>query len=311
MNARTDTQSAQKMDADTARWLDRLDDIGEDRGYFQPMGPNHSAIFTDESPTLLVTFETIDSIRKNTKDELPLGFEMVKDNDWSQLCVLAHGDNWFRDPYVYAYFDRMVDDGFFEDFDQVVFYGSGMCGYAAAAFSVAAPGATVIAIQPQATLDPQVADWDNRFLPMRRTCFTDRYGYAPEMIEAASSAFILYDPAVTVDAMHAALFTMRHVTKLRCRYLGSQIETELREMDVLQSLIEAAGSGTLTKKEFDRLYRARRSHMPYIRHLLRALDRRDRTMLALALLENLEKRIPTHRFRRRLRAMRRKQAAET
>jgi hypothetical protein len=50
--------------------------------------------------------------------------------------------------------------GFFDDFDQVVFYGAGQCGYAAAAFSVATPGATVVAIQPQATLDPRVTEWD-------------------------------------------------------------------------------------------------------------------------------------------------------
>jgi hypothetical protein len=43
-----------------------------------------------------------------------------------------------------------VDDGFFDEFEQVIFYGSGSSGYAAAAFSVAAPGATVIAVQPQA-----------------------------------------------------------------------------------------------------------------------------------------------------------------
>ena len=63
---------------------------------------------------------------------------------------------WFRYPKVHAYFNRLVDDGFFDDLDKVVFYGAGPCGYAAATFSVAAPGATVVAIQPQATLDPRV-----------------------------------------------------------------------------------------------------------------------------------------------------------
>ena len=50
------------------------------------------------------------------------------------------GDTWFRDNRVYGYFDRLIADGFFEDFDTVIFYGAGSCGYAAAAFSVAAPG---------------------------------------------------------------------------------------------------------------------------------------------------------------------------
>ena len=42
-------------------------------------------------------------------------------------------------------------------------------------------------MQPQATLDPRVAEWDDRFLHMRRTDFTDRYGYAPDMLDAAST----------------------------------------------------------------------------------------------------------------------------
>ena len=78
--------------------------------------------------------------------------------------------------------------GFFDDFDHVVFYGAGPCKYAAAAFSVAAPAATVDAIQPQTTLDPRITDWDDRYMKMRRTDFTSRYGYAPDMLDAAEQA---------------------------------------------------------------------------------------------------------------------------
>ena len=108
--------------------------------------------------------------------------------------MVAEGQSWFRDPAVFAYFDRLVDDGFFDEFERVIFYGAGPCGYAAAAYSVAAPGATVVAVQPQATLDPRMTEWDDRFVEMRRTSFTDRYGYAPDMLDAADQAFVLYDP---------------------------------------------------------------------------------------------------------------------
>ena len=82
----------------------------------------------------------------------------------------------------------MVDYGFFDELDQVVFYGSGPCGYAAAAFSVAAPGATVVAVQPQAKLDPRVTVWDSRHRKMRRADFTSRYGYAPDVLVIAEQA---------------------------------------------------------------------------------------------------------------------------
>lgn len=63
---------------------------------------------------------------------------MVKTRQWSSLSLISEGDTWFRDPAVYRYFDRLVDDRFFEGFDEVLFFGAGPCGYAAAAFSVCA-----------------------------------------------------------------------------------------------------------------------------------------------------------------------------
>ncbi|SLN22777.1 hypothetical protein PSA7680_00920 [Pseudoruegeria aquimaris] len=283
------TKSEDLSLADREAWLDRLDDIGEERGYFQPLGPKHSAILTDESPTLLVTFETIDSIARTSPDALPLGFHLVEGTDWSQLCVLAHEETWFRDRYVYGYFDRLVDDGFFEDFDRVIFYGAGACGYAAAAFSVAAPGARVIAVQPQATLDPGVTAWDTRHRAQRRLSFCDRYGYAPEMVDAAEKAFILHDPAQPFDAMHAALFTRPHVRQIRCRHLGPDVQDSLLAMDVLKPLIHAAAEEEFDAEDIHRLLRARRSHGPYLERLTEVARRTDKPLLTAYSAEALKR----------------------
>jgi len=109
--------------------------------------------------------------------------------------MISDGDTWFRDPQIFNFFDRLIDDGFFEEFDNVVFYGVGPCGYAASTFSVAAPGSTVVVVQPQATLDPRMTEWDDRFKHMRNTSFTNRFGYAPDMLDACAQAYVLYDPA--------------------------------------------------------------------------------------------------------------------
>ena len=136
---------------------------------------------------------------------------MFKKNGWSHLSIISDGDTSFHDPKVYSYFDRLDDDGIFDDFDHVVFYGAGPCEYAAAAFSVATPGATVVAIQPQATLDPQITEWDDRYVKMRRADFSSRYGYAPDMLDAAEQAYVIYDPCERLDAAHAAMFTRSNV----------------------------------------------------------------------------------------------------
>lgn len=215
MQEQDNTIEASLAGLSQAAWKQRIEDIAEENGMFQPLGPRHFATFIDEKPTLLVTFETVQGIRALSDTARPFGFDMVRAQGWSHLCVVSDGDTWFRNPKVYGFFDRLIDDGFFEDFRQVVFYGAGPCGYAAAAFSVAAPGATVIAVQPQATLEPRRTEWDDRFPQMRRTSFTDRYGFAPEMLDAVQAAFVLYDPRETQDAMHATLFDRPGVHRLR------------------------------------------------------------------------------------------------
>ena len=281
-------------------WIAQLTEILDDCGQHDTLGPRHLATRVAGNSTLLVSFEMIQGIQLQSETGQPLGWEMVKAHGWSHLGLLCDGDTWFRDPAVYAFFDDLTDDGYFEDFDRVIFYGAGPCGYAAAAFSVAAPGAHVLTVQPQATLDPRVTGWDNRFAHMRRTSFTDRYGYAPDMLDAAAKAFVIYDPAEDLDAMHAALFTRPNVTKLRLPHMGDALQGDLIEMDILEDLLLAVDSDALTPLEFARLARARRDHASYLRNLLGHLDATQRPYLAMLLCRNVVERMHAPRIRRRL-----------
>jgi hypothetical protein len=293
--AATDASGA----TDRASWLALMDKIGDEAGHFETLGNRHWAFFVDDSPTLLVTFETLAAIRVGSPSQMPFGYAIAKANGWSHLCLIADGDTWYRDPAVYRYFDRMVDDAFFEDFDRVVFYGAAMGAYAACAYSVTAPGATVLAVQPVATLDPAVTEWDKRFRHARRLIFTDRYGYAPDMTEGAGEVFLIHDPEEAIDAMHAALFARPYVQSLLCRNLGAKIEPALNQMTILTPLIEAAGTGKLTPALFYQLYRARRRYSPYLRQIMARLDAAGRPVLAALVARNVASRMRAHRFRRR------------
>lgn len=281
-------------------WKAKLLEQADAEGMSQELGDKHFATFIDRDSTLLVTFETVQGIRAMSETHQPFGFELVKAQNWSHLCIISDGDTWFRDPKVYGFFDRLIDDGFFEDFDRVVFYGAGPCGYAASAFSVAAPGATVVAVQPQATLDPRMTEWDDRFVEMRRVSFTDRYGFAPDMLDAADHAFVLYDPLQTLDAMHATLFERSNVTRLRMRFMGGELQSRLLDMNLLYRLLTLAGTGRLNTRNFSRLYRARRSYPRYLKGLVGHLDRQNRPYLNMVLCRNVIARMPARRFRRRL-----------
>lgn len=287
-------------DLTKGEWLIRIQDIADENGFFKPLGKRHFAAHIRRGDTLLVSFETVQGIRSLSATSEPMGWRMVRENGWSHLCVVSEGDTWFRDRKVFSLFDQLIDDGFFDEFETVVFYGAGPCGYAAAAFSVASPGARVIAVQPQATLDPRVTEWDDRFVEMRRANFTDRYGYAPDMLDACDRAFVLYDPVEALDAVHAALFTRPAVTKLRMRHMGDAIQGDLMAMDMLRPLLIHAAEGDLDDMRFAQLYRARRDHSPYLRRVMAALDAEDRKDLVFMMARNVTRRIKSPRFQRRL-----------
>lgn len=287
-------------------WKTRMGQIAEENGLFQDLGDRHFATFIDQGNTLIVTFETLQGIHNLSDQAQPLGFDLVRNLGWSHLCLVSDGDTWFRNDQIYAFFDQLIDDGFFEEFDKVVFYGAGPCGYAAAAFSVAAPGATVLAIQPQATLDARLTEWDDRFTEMRRTSFVDRYGYAPDMIDAADHAYIIYDPYERLDAMHAALFARSNVTRLRMPFMGSAVQTRLIEMEILYPILSQVGAGKLSEQSFFKLARARRNNGGYLKGVMAHLDSQDRPYLVALLCRNVTQRLRAPRFRRRLQGLKKR-----
>jgi hypothetical protein len=284
-------------------WIAEVEELASYDGYLSHLGKKHLAVFSEHGPSLLVSFETLQGIQALSPTAHPLGWEMVKSQGWSSLTLISDGDTWFRNAAVYAYFDRLVDDGFFDEFERVVFYGAGSCGYAAAAYSVVAPGARVLTIQPQATLAPDLTEWDTRFQEQRRVNFSDRYGFAPDMLEAAAQAYIVYDPTQIEDAMHAALFTRPNVTKLRMRHMGAAVQTDLLQMGILYDLLELAHDGRLSQRQFASIARARRTHLPYLRRLLTKLDQDGRTELVRLLCRNVNARMRAPRFARRLESL--------
>ena len=259
-------------------WRDRIDALGEEHGYYLPVGQDHAALFIDAGPRLLVTFEDVNELRARP-DGRPRGFDLVETEGWSLLTILSEGRTWFRDDAITWFFDRQVDDGFFEDFDQVLFHGAGVSGYAAAAYSVTAPAANVLLYHPVATQEPLIAGWDGRWPEARRLDFTSRYGFAPDMLDAAAQAWVVFDPLSRLDAMHAALFRRPNVTLLRAPRARSRVESLFDVMGISQPMLIAAMEGSLDREDWGRLWRNRRRTVVYPRQLLRSAETSGRKAL--------------------------------
>lgn len=289
-------------DLSDGAWLKALREIGEERGTYSELGSAYSAVFVEQSPDVLfVAFETLFGIRSVSETGMPLAFDLCSQRGWSHLTLIARNQEWFRDAHVFSFFDRLSDLGFFDGFRRVIFYGAGMCGYAAAAFSVAAPGATVIAVAPQATLERSRTRWDDRFPSARRLDFSRRYSFAPDMVEAAERAVVIYDPDEIEDSMHASLFQGANVDHFRYRRgSAGAIESDLRSMALIAQLADAAVKGRLDLARLGRIMRSRRRHVPYLRALLSRVMAEDRPRLTVMLCRAVLAKQPLPRFRHQL-----------
>lgn len=283
MSAQALEFEADFKDLSPAGWIQAMTALGDEHGYFAHLGDKHMALFLDAGPKLIVTFEDAEEVRDTYPDAAPLGFRYVREDGWSHLAIMSVGPSWFREESIYRHFDRLTDDGFFDEFEEVLFVGDYSGGYAAAAYSVAAPGARVFMTRPQATLDPRKAAFDRRHLDQRRVDFTSRYGYGPEMIDAAQKAYVVFDPTQRLDAIHAALFTRDNVIDLRAFGFGANIASTLRIMQIAPDLIRGAMDGSLEAKDFHALNRARRDQVSYRRNVVKLAAKHGHPRLAATL----------------------------
>lgn len=283
-------------------WVAHVEGVGAREGFFRELGPQHSALYVERGKTLIVTFENLDHVYERGVDRLPWGHSFVEANGWSMLGLMAHAWTWYRDDDVHAFFDELRDGGFFKQFEKVIFYGASMGAYAAAAFSAAAPGATVILISPQATLSREIAPWETRYRRAWRRDFVTRYGYAPDMVRSSRQTYLFYDPTSPLDAMHAALFTGENVMKLRCRYFGHRIASLWLRIGVLKPIIHDCVDGTLTPPRFYTYLRRRRDDMKYQRAMLERLQETGRSRRIVWFCQAILSRHGGPKFRRAMKA---------
>lgn len=277
----------------------RLDELTADEGHFEPLGTRHWALFEDHGTTLLVSFEQLDAILAR-ENGMPWGHAIAVERGWSHLCLIADGETHFRDTAIYRHFDRLVDDAFFEDFDQVLFYGHGIGGHAACAFAVAAPGAHVLALNPVATLTGAEAGWDQRRRAARRLDFTTRYGYAPDMLDGAGKVVVVHDLTMREEAMHSALFRAPWVTRLSAPLMGERIEWAMRQMGVLTEMVDLAMAGKLNATAFAKLWRKRRAFSPYLRALLEKNEAAQKKSRCIAICQSVTRRVKSPFFNKKL-----------
>ena len=179
---------------------------------------------------------------------------------------------------------RLVDglsaEGFFERFRRTLFLGAGMGGFAALSYARAAPGASVLALAPQSTMDRRVVPWEERWGWTARLDWSGRYADAADALAIAGPVTLVTDRRHDADRPHIAGLGGPGVTVLNAPFMGAGLADRLRDMGLVARLVADALDGGVDPARFARDLRARHTSSSYREALARRAESRNRTSLA-------------------------------
>lgn len=244
---------------------------------------HHMLAYIPGKERMVVSFDNLVSPREIER-RVPFGYSFLRSFGWGVLGVMVKRVDWFQCPDLKGQLIRLRDDGLFDAYEDVSFYGASMGGFGALAFSSLAPGASVFAMSPQSTLRPRKVPFETRYTrPMKRGDWSEPFSDAAGALGATGPVTIIYDPTVLEDRLHVERIEATNDTPLNlleARHFTHKIPPMLKKMDILKPVTQTALTGTLTRADFYSLIRARRTAAPYLVEVLRKGDEAGHTVLA-------------------------------
>ena len=187
---------------------------------------------------LMVTFEHA-SENPNRADVFRYGWgsKRFRGQRVSHICVKPKASNWYRNPDLAVALTNLRDNGMFDQFETIVTYGGSMGGFAALAYADLIKATTVLALNPQTTLDLTKVPWETRFEEAQAQDWTGPYSDAVGKSVAAKQVLCVYDPFTPRDAMHVGRLDQPNLVHLRAPFLGHGIAEPLHELGILWRLL--------------------------------------------------------------------------
>ncbi|WP_282021353.1 hypothetical protein [Ruegeria faecimaris] len=246
-------------------WFVELYPGGDGTGFLQKLN-RHSVLFHQRSASrLVVSFDNIANANDLSFSREPWGWKFFRDEGWSHMGIFARTKAWYRDPEIISYFQTQADQGFFAQFDQVVFAGASMGGFGALTFSALVPGANVIAFNPQTTLDERLVPWETRYRFGQVQDWDLPFSDAAQTVENVGKAYVFYDPFFDLDRQQVTRLKGDNVVLLKTWFSNHFAAPMLRKLDILKPVMLEAMDGTLEPQAYYRMMRARRRLPLYMR----------------------------------------------
>ncbi|MEP2640031.1 glycosyltransferase family 2 protein [Roseobacter sp.] len=244
-------------------------------------GEKNALYFEPGGKKLVVAFDNVHTARLE-EQRWPWGHAMITQQlGCAVLGVLSKDRGWFRHDFVHDSFDRLQESGWFKQFDEVLFYGASMGGFGALTYARSCPGAHVLALEPQTTLDRDILPNDNRWPWTKKLNWKNRYGDASDGTAACNTVVVVSDPYFDMDRAHVKRLSGDNITHLRIPFFGHKVAHPLTIMGNLKPLLADMTRGTFDATQYYRLLR-NRHYLPRFQHGIIQLAR-DKGHLKLAL----------------------------
>jgi len=223
--------------------------------------PNYFVDFIRGNDTLFITFEHSGkplSRPKGTRKPWGIDF-LVQKRGFSLLGVKPKYIDWYRKNDLHEFFRSADFFEFVSEFRKVILYGGSMGGYAALAFAEAIPGCTVIALNPQSTLNRQLVPWENRFKDGWNENWNSDFHDAAVGAAFAKAVYVAYDPLLKLDRKHVERLDGKNLMHLKIPLVGHSMPIWLVQMGILGKIVDRIVADDLTEQEFYKMAQARKS----------------------------------------------------
>jgi hypothetical protein len=241
---------------------------------------HHMLAYLPGQKRLVVTFDNLASDR-DVEGRMPFACQLVRRKGWAILGVMVKRKDWFQCPQLKAALLALRDAGLFAGYENVAMYGASMGGFGAAAFAPLAPGCTVLAFAAQSTLARGLAPFERRYRYGRGLGdWSAPFHDAAEGVASAGRAYLVYDPLIEGDRLHALRMAGGAVQLLPVPHFSHKIPPMLKRMGVLKEVTLLGMRGDLTPFAFRQLMRSRRQAVPYLLNLLAAAVAKGHLTLA-------------------------------
>lgn len=214
-----------------------------------------------DSKNIVITFENANEPNKlrPERDRLPWGGDFLRAKGYNVLGIKPIEVDWYRKKSIHNFFRSEEFRNFIARFDQVIFYGSSMGGYAALTFSQSVPGSSVIAFNPQSSLDPKITPWDTRHPQGSKQDWSGDFSDARDCAKSAQKIYIAYDPFDKIDNLHVSRLHQENIVPLKFFCVGHVVAEWMRQARILEEFTTSSLNQTATSQSFFDLAKKRKT----------------------------------------------------